>query len=195
LNFCEIFEIISICFRISFFNEISLLTSLCHPNIIHAYGLCSEPTISLLTESSDLSTMDLYQYLQHYKQEQQMEENLYASTIFFATQICSALAYLESLHIYHRDIAARNCFVSLDLNIKIHDLAMCNEIYTDDYVLVSIGNDIQTRRPIRWCAWETICLVRKKSLDFDSMKNLVYFRMNLHQNLMFFHLAYFFGKC
>ncbi|CAF4331191.1 unnamed protein product, partial [Adineta steineri] len=27
--------------RISFYNEISLLTSLCHPNMIHAYGLCS----------------------------------------------------------------------------------------------------------------------------------------------------------
>ncbi|CAF5226679.1 unnamed protein product, partial [Rotaria magnacalcarata] len=29
--------------KISFFNELSLLTSLCHPNIIHAYGFCSEP--------------------------------------------------------------------------------------------------------------------------------------------------------
>jgi len=88
-----------------------------------------------------------------------MNNSLYATTIFFGSQISSALAYLESLHIYHRDIAARNCLVSLDLTIKLHDLAMCNEIYTDDYVLVTVGNDIQTRRPIRWCAWETICLV------------------------------------
>ncbi|CAF4035897.1 unnamed protein product, partial [Adineta steineri] len=82
----------------------------------------------------------------------------YNTTLFFATQISSALTYLESLHIYHRDIAARNCLVSIDLNIKLCDLAMCNEIYADDYVLVSVGNDIKTRRPIRWCAWETICL-------------------------------------
>ncbi len=147
--------------RISFLNEISLLTSLCHPNIIHAYGFCSEPTMSLLTESLDLTSIDLYQYLQHYKQEQQMNDTLCATAIFFGSQISSALAYLESLHIYHRDIAARNCLVTLDLTIKLHDLAMCNEIYTDDYVLVSVGNDIQSRRPIRWCAWETICLVRK----------------------------------
>ncbi|CAF0736080.1 unnamed protein product [Adineta steineri] len=143
--------------KISFFNEISLLTSLCHPNIIHAYGFCSEPTMSLITESLDSSSIDLYQYLQHYKQEQQMNDTLYATAIFFGSQISSALSYLESLHIYHRDIAARNCLVTLDLTIKLHDLAMCNEIYTDDYVLISINDDIQTRRPIRWCAWETIC--------------------------------------
>ncbi|CAF1306945.1 unnamed protein product [Rotaria sordida] len=146
--------------KISFFNEISLLTSLCHPNIIHAYGFCSEPTVSLLTESLDLTSIDLYQYLQHYKQEQQMNDSLYATTIFFGSQIASALTYLESLHIYHRDIAARNCLVTLDLTLKLYDLAMSNEIYTDDYVLVTVGNDIETRRPIRWCAWETICLNR-----------------------------------
>jgi serine/threonine protein kinase len=90
-----------------------------------------------------------------------MGDSLYATAIFFGSQISSALNYLESLHIYHRDIAARNCLVTLDLTIKLSDLAMCNEIYTDDYVLVSVS-DIQTRRPIRWCAWETICLVRLK---------------------------------
>jgi serine/threonine protein kinase len=154
-------------FRLSFYNEISLLTSLCHPNITHAYGLCSEPTLSLLTESPDLSTIDLYQYLQYYKQDQPTENTLYALTLFFARQISSALAYLESLNIYHRDIATRSCLVSFDLNIKLHDLAICNEIYADDYALITIEKDIQTRRPIRWCAWETICLVRKEiMLDF-----------------------------
>jgi len=115
--------------------------------------------MSLLTESLDLTSIDLYQYLHHYKQEQQMNDSLYATAIFFGSQIVSALAYLESCHIYHRDLAARNCLVTLDLTIKLQDLAMCNEIYTDDYVTVNITNDLQTRRPIRWCAWETICLV------------------------------------
>ncbi|CAF3586766.1 unnamed protein product [Rotaria socialis] len=146
--------------KISFFNEISLLTTLCHPNIIHAYGFCSEPSISLLIESSDATTIDLYQYLQHYKQAQPMENILYTTTVFFAVQISSALAYLESLNIYHRDIAARNCLVTTDLKIKLQDLAMCNEMYADDYALVTVANDIETRRPIRWCAWETICLNR-----------------------------------
>jgi serine/threonine protein kinase len=103
-----------------------------------------------------------------------MGDSLYATAIYFGSQISSALTYLESLHIYHRDIAARNCLVTLDLTIKLHDLAMCNEIYTDDYVVVTVGNDIQTRRPIRWCAWETICLVRRFRYNY-SIKNLLFF--------------------
>lgn len=106
--------------------------------------------------------MDLYQYLQDHQEEQPKESVLYSTTLYFAAQISSALAYLESLHICHRDIAARNCLVSADLTVKLHDLAMCNEMYADDYALVIVGNNIQTRRPIRWCAWETICLVRLK---------------------------------
>jgi len=106
--------------------------------------------------------MDLYQYFQHSKHEQIIENTLYTTILFFSIQISSALTYLESLNIYHRDIAARNCLISHNLNIKLQDLAMSNEIYADDYVLITIDNDIQTRRPIRWCAWETICLVKFK---------------------------------
>ena len=110
--------------------------------------------------------MDLYQYLQHHKHERPEESALYTTTVFFASQVSSALAYLESLRICHRDVAARNCLVSLNLNIKLYDLAMCNEMYADDYVLVSsVSTDSTlTRRPIRWCAWETICLVRRHDL-------------------------------
>jgi serine/threonine protein kinase len=78
-------------------------------------------------------------------------------------QISSALAYLESLRIHHRDIAARNCLISPHRQIKLQDLAMSNETYADDYVLITLENEIQTRRPIRWCAWETICLVRQRN--------------------------------
>ena len=136
----------------------SLLISLCHPHILHAYGFCSEPNLSLITESSDMTTIDLYQYLQRCKQ-QSRETLLYSTVLFLAGQICSALAYLESLHVSHRDIAARNCLISSNLHIKLQDLAMCNEIYADDYVLLTTEDQLQTRRPIRWCAWETICLV------------------------------------
>ena len=146
-------------FRISFFNEISLLVSLCHPHILHAYGFSSEPSFSLLTESSDVTTVDLYQYLHH----QHAKPLLHSTVLFFARQISSALAYLESLQISHRDLAARNCLISSNLHLKLQDLAMCNELYADDYAFITLENQIQTRRPIRWCAWETICLVRELS--------------------------------
>ena len=108
-------------------------------------------------ESFDNSTIDLYQYL---KQKKIDENNYYSIILIFSRQISSALAYLESLQIYHRDIAARNCLITKNLNIKLQDLAICNEMYANDYVLITIDNNKQTRRPIRWCSWETICLNR-----------------------------------
>ena len=99
--------------------------------------------------------MDLYQFLQYYKYE-----NFLSTVRLFAQQISSALTYLEALHIYHRDLATRNCLISSNLHIKLQDLALANEIYADDYVLVTFDGNIQTRRPIRWSAWETICLVK-----------------------------------
>jgi serine/threonine protein kinase len=143
----------------------SLLSSLCHPNIIHAHGFCSEPTLSLLTESFDQTSMDLYQYLQYYNQEAAPGDTLGTLALHLASQLSSALAYLESLHISHRDVAARNCCVGLDLTVKLHDLAMSNETYADDYALVTLEDGTRTRRPVRWCAWESICQVGKRKCD------------------------------
>ena len=175
----------------------SLLISLCHPHILHAYGFCSELNFSLITESSDITSMDLHQYLQHYKCQQQPRETLlYSTVLFFAGQICSALAYLESLEISHRDIAARNCLISSNLHLKLQDLAMCNEIYADDYVLLTTDNQIQTRRPIRWCAWETICMVSDHTNHFAFLQQrvILVFRIDLHRNRMFFRSVYFSGR-
>jgi ketosteroid isomerase-like protein len=54
---------------------------------------------------------------------------------------------------------------------------MGNEMYADDYVLITVANNIQTRRPIRWCAWETICLVREERMffAFEDMHSFVFF--------------------
>ena len=124
-----------------------------------------------------------------------MNDSVYATTAFFGAQISSALAYLESLHIYHRDVAARNCLVTLDLTIKLQDLAMCNEIYTDDYVLVPVGNDIQTRRPVRWSAWETICLVSPTARLQTSPRVLFrLFRIDSARNPMSSRSACFSGR-
>ncbi|CAF1013674.1 unnamed protein product [Didymodactylos carnosus] len=152
--------------RVSFFNEISLLTSLCHLNILHSYGFCSEP-VSLITEYID--TVDLYQYLRYYRNKLELVNqhlsNLYSTVYYFGSQIASALNYLESFHIVHRDLAARNCLVCLNLTIKLQDLAMCKEPYKDDYYPVQIGTQQEEKslRPIRWSAWETICCNRFSS--------------------------------
>ncbi|KJH47045.1 protein tyrosine kinase [Dictyocaulus viviparus] len=74
--------------------------------------------------------------------------------ISVATQLAAGLAYLESCHFVHRDIAARNCLVDEEGNVKIADFAMARSLYSDDYYMVKEISVL----PIRWMAWESLFL-------------------------------------
>jgi neurotrophic tyrosine kinase receptor type 1 len=108
--------------------------------------------------------MDLHRYLREHNRDRLNDSQLLTFANHVAGQLSCALTYLESLHIVHRDLAARNCLITSNLTVKLNDRAMSNPVYADDYVLVSINDHIQTRRSIRWCAWETICQVENENI-------------------------------
>ena len=70
------------------------------------------------------------------------------------TQLSDALAYLESQHIVHGDIAARNCLLFANYQLKLTNVAMASERFQDHYH--SVGDD---RWPIRWMAPESFTTV------------------------------------
>jgi serine/threonine protein kinase len=85
------------------------------------------------------------------------------------TQLSNALCYLQSHHIVHRDIAARNCLIYPNYKIKLTNSALASEQFRSHYYQIN-----HLRLPIRWMAPESILNVSYKKKTFK-IKNISHF--------------------
>ena len=66
-------------------------------------------------------------------------------------QVAHGMNYLYTQQIIHGDLATRNCLISSSLNVKIADLGIGHDLYSEDYY----DNGSQLL-PIRWMAPELL---------------------------------------
>ncbi|TFK21270.1 CAMK/CAMKL/AMPK protein kinase [Coprinopsis marcescibilis] len=112
--------------------EFEYLRTLRHPHIIKLYEVISTPTDIIFV--LEFAGGELFNYI---VQNGRMPE-LQARRFF--QQIISGIEYSHRLKIVHRDLKPENVLLDDDLNVKIADFGLSNEISDGDFLTTSCGS-------------------------------------------------------
>ncbi|XP_060686271.1 tyrosine-protein kinase ABL2 isoform X3 [Hemiscyllium ocellatum] len=129
-----------------FLKEAAVMKEIKHPNLVQLLGVCTlEPPFYIVTE-----------YMPHgnlldYLRDCHKEEVNAVVLLYMATQISSAMEYLEKKNFIHRDLAARNCLVGENHVVKVADFGL-SRLMTGDTYTAHAG----AKFPIKWTAPESL---------------------------------------
>ncbi|KAM3723270.1 Spermatocyte protein [Dirofilaria immitis] len=129
--------------RIKFLREANLMLKLSHPNIIKFYGVATlkDPIMIVMELASGGSLLVRVQDTKIPPSD--------TDKIRYCSGAASGLAYLETVQIIHRDIAARNCLLNADDEVKLSDFGL--SLLGIKYRERSMKNV-----PVRWLSPETL---------------------------------------
>ncbi|XP_052769468.1 serine/threonine-protein kinase LMTK1-like isoform X2 [Mya arenaria] len=124
-----------------FLEEVAPYRDLDHPNILQLLGQCTEtsPFLTVL-EFPPLGDLKTYMFT-----------NKTGPFIQFAIDAACGLACMHKHSYVHHDFAARNCMVMGDLQVKIGDYNIGEDLFREDYY--DTGRDLL---PIRWMSPEIL---------------------------------------
>jgi serine/threonine protein kinase len=83
-----------------------------HENVIQLMGLCFQPKLSLVMELLDCSLFDRLRQQPFLSKKDKLSVSM---------QIACGLNFIHEQGIVHRDVAARNVLLTMDLVAKISD--------------------------------------------------------------------------
>ncbi|CAM9655338.1 unnamed protein product [Lampetra planeri] len=154
--------------REKFLQEAYTMRQFDHPHIVKLIGVISDPPIWIVMELCKYGELRSY-----------LQSNCYTldlgTLILYIYQLSTALSYLESKKIVHRDIAARNVLVSSADCVKLADFGLSRHMEDDTYYKASKG-----KLPIKWMAPESINFRR-----FTSASDVWMFGVCMWEILMF----------
>ncbi|KAM8934666.1 tyrosine-protein kinase ABL1 isoform 2-T2 [Pelodytes ibericus] len=129
-----------------FLKEAAVMKEVKHPNLVQLLGVCTrEPPFYIITEF--MSCGNLLDYLRDCNRQEVTAVVL----LHMATQISSAMEYLEKKNFIHRDLAARNCLVGENHLVKVADFGL-SRLMTGDTYTAHAG----AKFPIKWTAPESL---------------------------------------
>ncbi|XP_055963303.1 tyrosine-protein kinase ABL2 [Sorex fumeus] len=129
-----------------FLKEAAVMKEIKHPNLVQLLGVCTlEPPFYIVTEYMP------YGNLLDYLRDCSREEVTAVVLLYMATQISSAMEYLEKKNFIHRDLAARNCLVGENHVVKVADFGL-SRLMTGDTYTAHAG----AKFPIKWTAPESL---------------------------------------
>uniref|UniRef100_A0A8C5WH21 Tyrosine-protein kinase n=1 Tax=Leptobrachium leishanense TaxID=445787 RepID=A0A8C5WH21_9ANUR len=129
-----------------FLKEAAVMKEIKHPNLVQLLGVCTlEPPFYIVTEYMNFGN------LLDYLRECNREEVTAVVLLYMATQISSAMEYLERKNFIHRDLAARNCLVGENHVVKVADFGL-SRLMTGDTYTAHAG----AKFPIKWTAPESL---------------------------------------
>nr|XP_061800226.1 tyrosine-protein kinase ABL1-like isoform X4 [Nerophis lumbriciformis] len=129
-----------------FLKEAAVMKEIKHPNLVQLLGVCTrEPPFYIITEF--MTHGNLLDYLRDCNREEVNAVVL----LYMATQISSAMEYLEKKNFIHRDLAARNCLVGENNLVKVADFGL-SRLMTGDTYTAHAG----AKFPIKWTAPESL---------------------------------------
>ncbi|XP_028754332.1 LEAF RUST 10 DISEASE-RESISTANCE LOCUS RECEPTOR-LIKE PROTEIN KINASE-like 1.5 [Neltuma alba] len=125
----------------SFCNEILILSSIDHPNLVKLHGYCSDPR-GLLLVYDYVPNGTLADHLHGPKSSFQKGSLTWQVRLDIALQTALAMEYLHCSvvpPIVHRDITSSNIFVERDMRIKVGDFGLSRLLVLQDSSSSSTG--------------------------------------------------------
>ncbi|KDO19726.1 TKL protein kinase [Saprolegnia parasitica CBS 223.65] len=121
----------------AFADEIRLMASFTHPNIVRFVGFAWDSLQNLCAVTEYMPQGDLHTYLQSHLQLQWRRHE----KIKIALGIAHALAYLHSLSpaIIHRDLKSKNVLMAAGCEAKLSDFGISRERTLDETMTAGVG--------------------------------------------------------
>ncbi|CAH3116792.1 unnamed protein product [Pocillopora meandrina] len=144
--------------RETFLRQAETWSKFSHPNVISIVGMCyNGPPTCILYECVEYGT--LHDYLVENSplegavdDDEDPEPLNYYDQLQIAIQIAAGMNYVSQHNYIHGDLAARNCMVGPRMTVKITDMALSRNPFSDDYCRVPNRPPM----PIRWMAPEGV---------------------------------------